>query len=144
MDRKHAKAHLTQWDGAVILRVSPVFVAFAVQTSRYGLLNRDLIPYWLRFVVALLALDLVHYPSPRLFHAVRFLWPIHRVHHSDRDFDVSTAVRFHPLEVLIRQSLCLGAIALLSPPPAAVFTSVLLVAAESFFVHANKSLHAPL
>jgi sterol desaturase/sphingolipid hydroxylase (fatty acid hydroxylase superfamily) len=124
----------------LILRVSPIFVAFTVQDSHYGLLNRTFIPYWVSFAATLPALDLILYANHRLYHSVHFLWRIHEVHHSDRDFDVSTAVRFHPLEVFITQVLYLGAIALLAPPAAAVFTSQILVIVENLFVHANKSL----
>ena len=122
------------------LRTSAVVVAFAAQDSRYGLLNRAFIPYWVSTAAALPALDLLLYAGHRLFHSVGFLWRIHEVHHSDHDFDVSTAVRFHPFEVLITQGLYLGTVALLAPPPAAVFTSEILRIVENFFVHANKSL----
>jgi sterol desaturase/sphingolipid hydroxylase (fatty acid hydroxylase superfamily) len=71
---------------------------------------------------------------------MNLLWRIHEVHHSDADFDVSTAVRFHPVESIVTQALYLGAIALLAPPPAAVFASQILIVAENLFVHANKSL----
>ena len=124
----------------LVLRFSPVFVAFAVRDAHHGLLNRAFIPYWLSFAATLPALDLILYGSHRLYHSVHFLWRIHEVHHSDRDFDVSTAVRFHPIEVFITQGLYLGAIALLAPPAAAVFTSQILVVVENLFVHANKSL----
>jgi sterol desaturase/sphingolipid hydroxylase (fatty acid hydroxylase superfamily) len=126
----------------LVLRGSPVLVAFATQDSRYGLLNRAFIPWWVSFAATLPALDLVLYASHRLFHSVHFLWRIHEVHHSDADFDVSTAVRFHPLEGIVTQALYLGAIALLAPPPAAVFTSQILIVVENLFVHANKSLPA--
>jgi len=122
------------------LRVSPVFVAFAVRDSRYGLLNHAFLPKALTFVITLAVLDLVLYAAHRLFHSVRFLWRIHEVHHSDHDFDVSTAGRFHPIELVITQSFYYGAIALLAAPPAAVFTAQLLLAIENLFVHANKSL----
>lgn len=126
----------------LMLRVTPVFVASAAQDSPYGLLNHAWIPMWLRFVVTLLALDFLHYGIHRLFHSVYFLWRIHEVHHSDRDFDVSTAARFHPLEVLITQGIYLGGIVLLAPPAAAVLVAEMLVIAENLFVHANQSLPA--
>jgi sterol desaturase/sphingolipid hydroxylase (fatty acid hydroxylase superfamily) len=139
--RNHAVLYATTLVfSGVILRASPVFVAIAVASSRYGLLNRAAIPYWIRFAITFVALDLFHYASHRLFHAVHPMWQIHRVHHSDRDFDVSTGARFHPLEVIITQVLYLGTVALLAPPPAAVLAYGLLVVIENFFVHANKSL----
>jgi sterol desaturase/sphingolipid hydroxylase (fatty acid hydroxylase superfamily) len=124
----------------LVLRAGPVLVALAVQNSRWGVLNRAFIPFWINFAATLPALDFVLYASHRLFHSVHFLWRVHEVHHSDADFDVSTAVRFHPIEGLVTQALYLGAVALLAPPPAAVFTSQILIVAENLFVHANKSL----
>jgi sterol desaturase/sphingolipid hydroxylase (fatty acid hydroxylase superfamily) len=125
---------------SLALRVTPILLALSVQDSRYGVLNRAWMPYWLSFAVTLPALDLLLYASHRLFHAVHFLWRIHEVHHSDTDYEVSTAVRFHPFEVLITQALYLGGIALLAPPAAAVFTFEILSIVENLFVHANKSL----
>jgi sterol desaturase/sphingolipid hydroxylase (fatty acid hydroxylase superfamily) len=124
----------------LVLRAGPVLVALAAQNSRWGVLNRAFVPFWINFAATLAALDLVLYASHRLFHSVGFLWRIHEVHHSDADFDVSTAVRFHPIEGIVTQALYLGAVALLAPPPAAVFTSQILIVAENLFVHANKSL----
>lgn len=128
----------------VVIRVTPVVVALAVQTSRAGLLNGSRFPLWARWAIALPALDLVNYASHRLMHSVYVLWRVHAVHHSDRDYDVSTAGRFHPIEVLVTQGLYLGAVALLAPPVAAVFTWEILIVFENMFVHANKSLPAPV
>lgn len=141
--RNHAALYaISVLCSALVLRVSPVFVAFAVRDSRYGLLNRGFLPKAVTFAVTLAALDLVLYASHRLFHSVHALWRIHEIHHSDQDFDVSTAARFHPLETLISESLYFGAVGLLAPPPAAVFMAQMLIVVENLFVHANKSLPA--
>jgi sterol desaturase/sphingolipid hydroxylase (fatty acid hydroxylase superfamily) len=128
----------------VAIRVTPVVVALAVQTSPVGLLNGPRLPLWARWAITLPVLDLVLYASHRLMHSVYVLWRVHAVHHSDRDYDVSTAGRFHPIEVLFTQGMYLGAIALLAPPLAAVFTWQILIVFENMFVHANKSLPAPI
>src|SRR6478672_10911995 len=104
----------------VVLRVSPVVVATAVAGSRWGILNRPWLPFAVRCAATLLLLDLTNYLVHRTYHAVGFLWRVHEVHHSDPDYDVSTAGRFHPLEVLIGQTGLLSVIALSAPPPAAV------------------------
>ena len=75
---------------------SPVSVALAAESGGWGLLPRLGLPYWLGFGVTVLALDAVKYGMHRLFHMLPFLWPVHRVHHSDPDFDVATSLRFHP------------------------------------------------
>jgi sterol desaturase/sphingolipid hydroxylase (fatty acid hydroxylase superfamily) len=124
----------------LVLRVSPVFLAFAMQDSRWGLLNRAWLPQGVRFAAAILAFDLLDYLTHRLFHSVFVLWRVHAVHHSDPDFDVSTAARFHPFEVLLSEMCYLGAVALLAPPPAAMLVSKILIVAQNFFAHANQSL----
>lgn len=112
-----------------------------VAGNRFGVLNRHWMPWSLRFIAAVVLLDLVRYLAHRAFHAVGFLWRIHEVHHSDPDYDVSTAIRFHPLEVVLDQLVFLLAVAVLAPPVAAVFASELLTTAINFFSHANGSLH---
>ena len=124
----------------VIFRVSGVVMAAMVAGSRFGLLNRMWLPWGLRFLLAVFLIDLVRYLTHRAFHAVRFLWRIHEVHHSDPDYDVSTAVRFHPFELMLDQAVFLAAVAILAPPVAAVFASELLTTAINFFSHANGCL----
>lgn len=121
-------------------RVSPVVMAFNVSGSRLGLLSRPWLPFAVRCVIAILALDLVRYATHRLSHSVEFLWRVHQVHHSDPEFDVSTALRVHPVEVVWTQGLYLLAVALIAPPVVAVLLAELLSAFESFLSHANASL----
>ena len=73
-------------------------------------------------------------------HAVPFLWRVHRVHHSDPDFDVSTATRVHPIEVVLSQGAYFAVIAIFAPPVAAVLVAELVSCFQSFFGHANASL----
>lgn len=128
----------------VLLRVSPVVLAAMVAGSPYGLLNRAWMPGWLRFAAALLLLDLTHYGTHRAFHSVGLLWRVHEVHHSDPDYDVSTAGRFHPLEVVGTQGATLLAVALLAPPPLAVFAAALIAVVLNLVAHANAALPAEL
>lgn len=123
-----------------ILRVSPVVLAISFAGSKSGLLNRSWIPFAVRCILAILLLDLVRYATHRTFHAVSFLWRVHQVHHSDPDFDVSTAARVHPLEVVLTQGVYLAIIAIFAPPVLGVLTAELLSALQSFFGHANASL----
>lgn len=123
-----------------ILRISPVLAAVAVEDSSWGLLNRSWVPSWVQFPLTILLLDLVKYATHRLNHAVPWLWRVHQVHHSDPDFDVSTAARAHPFETLFTQASTLAMIAVVAPPPAAVFAGGLLAVTASFFEHANASL----
>jgi sterol desaturase/sphingolipid hydroxylase (fatty acid hydroxylase superfamily) len=96
-------------------RISPVLLAASVANSRIGLLNPEWIPLWVRCAVTILLLDLLNYAAHRTFHSVSFLWRVHEVHHSDPDYDVSAAARFHPIEVGV-QGAHLAVIALLASP----------------------------
>ena len=125
---------------AVLVRASPLLVAATVAEASWGCLNRPWLPAAVRFVGAILLLDLVHYGTHRLFHAFGWLWRIHEVHHSDEDYDVATSVRFHPLEVAGGKVLYLAAIALLAPPLAAVFVAEVHTALLNSLVHANIAL----
>jgi len=129
---------------SLVFRLSPIILAIALGERNYGLLSRPWIPLAVRFIAALLVFDFVIYAQHRLMHSVSFLWRVHSVHHSDPDFEVSTALRFHPLEFLIQQGMFLGVVALLGPPPAAVLVAQLLAVAEGLFVHANTALPKPI
>ena len=126
--------------GLAVFRVTAVAFAGMAVSSGFGILNKPWLPFILKLACAIIALDFIRYLAHRAFHSVPFLWRIHEVHHSDPDYDASTAARFHPLEAVIDQAVLLAGIALLAPPPAAVFSSELLATALNVFVHANASL----
>ena len=123
-----------------LYRASPVVVAMAFAGSRYGLLNKPWIPFVGRCILAVLLLDFVKYAAHRAFHNVSFLWRVHQVHHSDPDFDVSTAARVHPIEVVLMQGAYFAVIAIFAPPVLGVLIAELISAFQSFFGHANASL----
>jgi sterol desaturase/sphingolipid hydroxylase (fatty acid hydroxylase superfamily) len=124
----------------LLLRVSPVVLAVEVEGSRFGILNKPWLPLILRCGIIVAVLDLLQYWIHWSFHHVSWLWRVHQVHHSDPDYDVSTAARFHPLEVLYSQGIRFGAIALLAPPAAGVFIAELLTVILNLSAHANASL----
>jgi sterol desaturase/sphingolipid hydroxylase (fatty acid hydroxylase superfamily) len=126
----------------LIYRGSAVVVASAVAGSSHGLLNREVLPFWLRCGISVLLLDLVRYGQHYLYHAVPVLWRIHQVHHGDPDYDWSTGLRFHPVEVLLTQGIYLGLIALIAPPAVAVLGLELADILENLFVHANIGIPA--
>jgi sterol desaturase/sphingolipid hydroxylase (fatty acid hydroxylase superfamily) len=139
--RRHAVLYLVSFAvSAVLLPLSPVLLAAKVAASPYGLLNRAAIGTAPKWIVAILALDLIKYFAHRALHSFRLLWRVHEVHHSDRDFDVSLALRAHPIEVIWLQAATLAGIALLAPPAGAVLAVQLVSVFESFFSHANASL----
>ncbi len=91
-------------------------------------------------VVGVLLLDLAIYWQHRLLHVVPFLWRLHRMHHADVEFDVTTAVRFHPLEIAASMIIKLGLIAVLGVAPLAVLVFEVLLNATSLFTHTNVRL----
>jgi len=123
-----------------LYRVSPVVAAIYFAGSRYGVLNKPWLPFAVRCILAVLLLDFVKYATHWAFHSVSFLWRVHQVHHSDPDFDVSTAARAHPIEVILTQGAYFAAIAIFAPPVIGVLAAELLGGFQSFFEHANASL----
>ena len=127
---------------STIFRLSPVAAAIAAHGNPWGVLGFESIPLPVRAVAGILLLDFTKYFTHWLYHHVGFLWPIHRVHHSDPDFDVSTGARFHPLEPILVQAVDIGMILLLAPPPGAVLVAKLAGVAMNFWEHANANLPA--
>jgi sterol desaturase/sphingolipid hydroxylase (fatty acid hydroxylase superfamily) len=116
-----------------------VAVGLAVTAAErgWGLLNVFEVPGWLAFVVAVLAFDLAIYLQHVMFHAVPALWRLHRMHHADLEFDVSTGLRFHPVEILLSMGIKLGVVAALGPPAVAVLVFEVLLNGTSMFNHSN-------
>jgi sterol desaturase/sphingolipid hydroxylase (fatty acid hydroxylase superfamily) len=120
--------------------VVAVGLAVIAQENGWGLLNQMSIPGWIVFPAAVLALDLAIYLQHVLFHAVPALWRLHRMHHADLEFDVTTGLRFHPLEILLSMVVKLGVVMALGPPAFAVLIFEVLLNASSLFNHSNIRL----
>lgn len=125
----------------LLLQLSfPIFavgLALLAEERGWGLLNSVELPFGLAWLVSLLALDLAIYLQHVLFHAVPALWRLHRVHHADLEFDVTTGLRFHPVEILLSMGIKLAVVAALGPPAIAVFVFEVLLNATSMFNHSN-------
>lgn len=130
--------------GNLLLRlVFPMTAAgFAawVQGQGWGLLNQVTWPDWAELTLALIVLDLAIYWQHRLFHVVPPLWRLHRVHHADTEFDVTTALRFHPLEIALSMLIKFAVIAALGASPLAVLTFEIVLNAAAMFNHGNVAL----
>lgn len=124
----------------LVLGAGAVGVALWAEQQSFGLLHRLALPGWLAGALALLALDLLIYFQHRLFHAVPLLWRLHRVHHSDLAFDATTALRFHPAEILLSMLVKMGAVALLGAPAWAVVVFEVVLNGAAMFNHANLAL----
>lgn len=126
----------------LLLPVAAVGAAAFAEQRDWGLFNQFTLPLAIPVVLTLLALDLLIYWQHRLLHALPWLWRLHRVHHSDLSIDVTTALRFHPLEILLSMLLKMAAVALLGAPPVAVLAFEILLNATAMFNHANLRLPA--
>jgi len=117
-----------------------IAVAMTAAGSGWGLLNALALPGWAAIAAGIALLDLAIYFQHVMFHAVPTLWRVHRVHHADLDFDVTTGARFHPIEMLISTAVKCAAIAALGAPVISVFVFEILLNATAMFNHANASL----
>ncbi|MCA0274068.1 MAG: sterol desaturase family protein [Proteobacteria bacterium] len=117
-----------------------VGAAVLAEERGWGLFNTLPLPGWLALALAFLALDLAIYLQHVVFHAVPALWRLHRMHHADLEFDASTGLRFHPLEILISMAVKIAIVTALGAPPAAVLVFEVVLNATSIFSHANIRL----
>lgn len=150
--RRPQYSRWTRWPGniaivvldAVLVRLlfpaAAVGFALFAEARAWGLFNSLDTPEWIAVAVSVVALDLAIYFQHVLFHAVPTLWRLHRMHHADLDFDVTTGIRFHPFEILLSMGFKIGVIAALGPPALAVLVFEVLLNASSMFNHGNVRL----
>jgi sterol desaturase/sphingolipid hydroxylase (fatty acid hydroxylase superfamily) len=124
----------------LLFPVLAVGLALVTAERGWGLLHLWPVPGWFAFVASVLLLDLAIYLQHVAFHAVPTLWRLHRMHHADLETDVTTGLRFHPVEILLSMAIKLAVVALLGPPALAVLTFEVLLNATAMFNHANARL----
>ena len=117
-----------------------IAVAVAGEARGWGLLNTFAVPSWVAVLISVALLDLVVYFQHVMFHAVPTLWRLHRVHHADLEFDVTTGVRFHPIEILLSIVIKCAAVAAVGAPAIGVLLFEIALNATAMFNHANASL----
>ena len=108
----------------LIIRFTVGAAAFLAAVSAsdhgWGLLNIIELPNWLTIILTLVLLDLAIYGQHLASHKWRWLWQLHKIHHTDQEFDVTTAVRFHPIEIILSMSYKIIVIYILGADPLAV------------------------
>jgi sterol desaturase/sphingolipid hydroxylase (fatty acid hydroxylase superfamily) len=124
----------------LVFPTAAVGVALLAEAHGWGLLHALNAPAWLSIISSVILLDLAIYLQHVLFHAVPVLWRLHRVHHADLEFDVTTGARFHPIEILLSMGIKLGVVAALGAPAVAVLIFEVLLNATSMFNHGNVRL----
>jgi sterol desaturase/sphingolipid hydroxylase (fatty acid hydroxylase superfamily) len=124
----------------VLLPLMAVDLASVASERGWGLFNLVDLGYIPAMILAILLLDLVVYWQHRIFHAIPWLWRLHRVHHTDRDFDTTTALRFHPVEIVLSMLLKMAVVLLLGVPVLAVILFEVILNGMALFNHANLRL----
>lgn len=129
---------------SIVLRLmfpaAAVGIAFYVADMGWGLFNLVALPFWFEVAAAVILLDLAIYLQHRMMHRVTLLWRLHRVHHVDLDFDLTTGSRFHTIEIIISMLIKLLVILLLGPALIAVLVFEVVLNGMAIFNHANASL----
>jgi len=153
--RKRSLTRLKRWPSnlaiaalnTMVLRIlfptAAVGVALLGEERGWGLLNVFALPEWIAVLIAVVLLDFAIYLQHVLFHAVPSLWRLHRMHHADLDFDVTTGVRFHSIEVVLSMVIKLIVVTALGAPAVAVLIFEVLLNATSLFNHGNVRIPLP-
>lgn len=128
----------------VVLRLLFPLAAVGLATfcadKGWGLLNHFEVPFWVAVPLAVIAMDFVIWLQHLMVHAVPALWRLHRVHHADLDYDVTTGARFHPLEIVLSMLIKFATLVVLGPPVLAVVIFEVMLNATSMFNHGNIRL----
>ena len=134
---------ITVIDSLVVRILGPltaIAVAIWASGKGIGLFNLTDWPLWLEIMLAFILLDFAIYLQHILSHRVPFFWRFHKVHHTDRDLDASSAVRFHPVEILLSMIYKCGVVLLIGPAALAVLIFEIVLNASAIFNHANLKL----
>jgi len=124
----------------LLFPAAAVGVAAWAQQQGWGLLNLYQLPFTAAVILSVIAMDFVIWVQHVMFHAIPVLWRLHRVHHADLDYDVTTGARFHTIEIILSMLIKFATIALLGPPVVAVVLFEVLLNATAMFNHGNVGL----
>jgi sterol desaturase/sphingolipid hydroxylase (fatty acid hydroxylase superfamily) len=124
----------------LVFPVMALDMAVIAQQQGWGLMNTLDPPYWLAVMLGICLLDLTIYLQHVMFHAVPILWRLHMVHHADLDYDVTTGLRFHPIEIILSMLIKLSVVIVIGPPALAVIIFEIVLNAAAMFNHGNIRL----
>ena len=142
---------VTNWGVTVLNTLTLRLMAFALpllavgaaidaETQGWGLFNALSLPFWVEVALVVLILDFAIWLQHLITHKVPLLWRLHRVHHADVDMDVTTAIRFHPVEIALSMALKIGLVYLLGPAAIAVVLFEIILNGTAMFNHSNLAL----
>ena len=120
--------------------VAAVGTALYAQGQGLGILRVAGFPAPIQGLLAVVILDFTIYLQHRLFHRLPWLWRLHRVHHMDMDLDATTAIRFHPFEIILSMLVKMGAVLVIGAPVAAVIIYEIILNGAALFNHGNVRL----
>jgi sterol desaturase/sphingolipid hydroxylase (fatty acid hydroxylase superfamily) len=121
----------------LVFPITAVQMALWARDHAWGMFNAMNLPYWLVVALSVMLLDFVIYLQHVMFHSVPTLWRLHMMHHADLDFDLTTGIRFHPIEIIISMGIKFAAILLLGAPALAVVLFEILLNGTAMFNHGN-------
>ena len=124
----------------IVFPLAPVAVALVVTERGWGLLPLLEVPAWALILISVVILDFEIYLQHVMVHAVPLLWRLHRMHHADTDFDITTGARFHPVEIILSVAIKMAVIVLIGAPAVAVLIFEVLLNATAMFNHSNVKL----
>ncbi len=124
----------------LLFPAAAVGMAAFADAQGWGVFNYLDVPFWLAITVTVIAMDLFIYLQHVMVHAVPLFWRLHRVHHADLDFDVTTGARFHPLEIILSMLIKFAVIIVLGAPVVAVVIFEVILNAMAMFNHSNIRL----
>lgn len=121
----------------ITIATAALWAANTAMANNWGLLHLVDLPVVLSFVISLVLLDLAIYGQHRASHQWKWLWRLHKVHHTDLDFDVTTAIRFHPIEIFISMAYKVICILIIGVNPIAVLMFEIILSSCALFNHSN-------
>ena len=119
-------------------------MALVAEGFGWGLFHKVNLPNWAAVPLSIVFLDFAIYLQHVMFHAIPALWRLHMVHHADVDFDVTTGIRFHPIEIVLSMLVKLSAVAALGPPALGVLLFEVVLNGLAMFNHSNVRMSAGL
>jgi len=126
----------------LLFPLAAVGVAAFASENGWGFLNHFQVPWLIAVPLAVITMDFVIWLQHVMVHAVPLLWRLHRVHHADLDYDLTTGARFHPLEIILSMLMKFATITVLGPPVVAVVIFEVMLNATAMFNHGNIRLPA--
>ncbi len=125
---------------ALLIPALAVGAAMDAWAHGWGLMNKVELPYGIAILITILVFDFAIWAQHLITHKIPILWRFHRVHHSDRDIDVTTAIRFHPVEIAFSMLLKIGLVYLIGPPAVGIILFEIILNGTAMFNHANMKL----